>query len=153
MKEIKTELRNEILYLTKNGKTQKEISDITGCARATIRKYQREAGLEPNDPTNKGGRISRNIPITELTEAKSSTAIAEEEEESCPVMIADQTLKIVGADTMIEYRAELSRKTISVEGSLLVGEIEIDKLLSIAKELKAVHKMVTKMKQNRFETV
>lgn len=149
---ITTEVKNEIIAMTKEGHTTNEICDALGISKPSVYRVQKGAGLTANNGS-KGGVIARTIPVTELQKdaAKEPEPVKEKDDEPVPpVMIADQSIAICGTETMTVYKAELKKDTISVDGGLVIGEIRIDQILDLAEELKGVYTLVTQMKGNRF---
>lgn len=145
-KVITTEIKNEIVLMTKEGYTTDEICARLGISSATVYRVRKESGL--SHIHDKGGKIAKTIPITELEKPVKKEEV--NDEDVPPVMIADQSIEICGTETLTIYRAELKKDTISVEGALVIGEIKIDDLINLANELKGVHDLVTRMKGNRF---
>ena len=148
MRELSIEVRNEIVNLTKEGKTQKDIHEILGLSAQTIRKYQQKAGLLTVHPRDKGGRISKSILIAPANE---NAEVRQEDEEIFPVMIADQSLKIAGTESLNIYNVELMKDFVNVEGKNLIGEIKISDIPKIVDELRGVYNMALQMKSNRWE--
>ena len=149
---ITTEIKNEIVAMTKEGHTNNEICEALGISKPSVYRVQKGAGLNANNGS-KGGVIARTIPVTELQKdaAKEPDPVEEKDDEPVPpVMIADQSIAICGMETMTVYKAELKKDTISVDGGLVIGEIRIDQILDLAEELKGVYALVTQMKGNRF---
>lgn len=146
MRSIDPEVRNEILMMTQEGHSVTEIHNVTKVSNGTIRKYQQEAGLRSDDPTDAGGKISRTIPVKHFD--------AEEKvEEVLPVLLADQEITVVGTETMTKYKAGMLKDTVAIEGESLVGEIKVEDILKLSNELLGVYNIVKKMKSNRFEPV
>lgn len=145
-KVITMEIKNEIVMMTKEGYTVDEISARLGISSATVYRTRKESGL--SHMNDKGGKIARTIPVTELE--KPAKDVKVDDEDVPPVMIADQTITIAGTETLTIYRAELKKDTISVDGALVIGEIKIDQIINLANELEGVYDMVTRMKGNRF---
>lgn len=142
---ITMEIENTVVLMTKEGCSSSEICEQTGISKASVSRIRREHGIAyPND---KGGRIARKIPVTELQSAARQT---EAEGDSVPIVIADQTIVICGIETLTTYRAKMLEDAISVDGGLVIGEIPIDQIMNLADELKGVYDLVTKMKGNRF---
>lgn len=149
---ITTEIKNEIIAMTKEGHTTNEICDALKISKPSVYRAQKSAGLTANNG-GKGGVVSRTIPVTELQKgaAKDPESVEEKDDEPVPpVMIVDQSIAICGTETMTCYKAELKKDTISVDGGLVIGEIRIDQILDLAEELKGVYTLVTQMKGNRF---
>jgi len=145
-KVITMEIKNEIIMMTKEGYTVDEICARLGISSATVYRARKESGL--SHMNDKGGKIARTIPVTELE--KPAKDVKVEDDYVPPVMIADQTITIAGTETLTIYRAELKKDTISVDGALVIGEIKIDQILNLANELKGVYDLVIRMKGNRF---
>lgn len=145
-KVITTEIKNEIVSMTKEGYTTDEICSRLCISSATVYRIRKESGL--SHMHDKGGMIAKTIPITELEKPMKNETVKDE----CvpPVMIADQSIEIAGTETLTIYRAELKKDTVSVEGALVIGEIKIEDLINLANELKGVHDLVVQMKNNRF---
>jgi len=144
-KAITMEIKNEIVKMTKEGYTVDEICARLGVSSATIYRVRKESGL--SHMNDKGGKIAKTIPVTELEKPVKAEKV---EEDIPPVLIADQTIEICGTETLTIYKAELKKDSISVSGDLVIGEIKIDKILDLANELKGVYNLVTRMKGNRF---
>ena len=145
---ITMEIENEVVLMTKEGHSTKEICESVGISKASVSRIRREHGL--SHPNDRGGRIARTIPVTELQSAARHT---DAEDDSAPIVIADQSIAICGTETLTTYRAELKKDAISVDGELVVGEIPIDQIMNLANELKGVYDLVMKMKGNRFGLV
>lgn len=145
-KVITMEIKNEIVMMTKEGYTTDEICARLGISSATVYRTRKESGL--SYMKDKGGKIAKTIPVTELEKPVKDVKV--EDDYVPPVMIADQTITIAGAETLTVYRAELKKDTISVDGALVIGEIKIDQIINLANELKGVYDLVTRMKGNRF---
>lgn len=145
-KAITMEIKNEIVMMIKEGYTVDEICSRLGISSATVYRTRKESGL--SHMNDKGGKIARTIPVTELE--KPAKDVKVDNEDVPPVMIADQTITIAGTETLTVYRAELKKDTISVDGALVIGEIKIDQIINLANELKGVYDLVTRMKGNRF---
>ena len=143
---ITIEIKNETIAMVKEGYTTDEICARLGVSSATVYRIRKEAGL--TNMHDKGGKIAKTIPITELHKPAKDAKV--KDEDVPPVMIADQSIEICGTETLTVYRAELKKDTISVEGSLVIGEIKIDQLINLANEIKGVYDLVTRMKGNRF---
>ena len=147
---ITTEIKNEIVAMTKEGHTNNEICEALGISKPSVYRAQKEAGLTSNNGS-KGGVVARTIPDIELHKNAAKEPVKEKDDEPIPpVMIADQSIAICGTETMTIYKAELKKDTISVDGGLVIGEIRIDQILDLAEELKGVYALVTQMKGNRF---
>jgi len=142
---VTIEIKNEIVKMTKEGYTVDEICARLGVSSATIYRVRKESGL--SHINDKGGKIAKTIPVTELEKPVKTEKV---EEDIPPVLIADQTIEICGTETLTTYKAELKKDSISVSGDLVIGEIKIDKILDLANELKGVYNLVTRMKGNRF---
>jgi transposase-like protein len=150
---ITTEIRNEVVAMTKEGHTTSEICKALGISKPSVYRAQKAAGLTSNNG-NKGGVVARTIPDSELHKnvAKDPEPVKEQDDEpESSVIIADQSIAIAGIKTSTLYRAELNRDTITVDGSSVIGEVRIDQILDLAEELKSVYTLVTRMKGNRFE--
>lgn len=145
MRSIDPEVRNEILMMTREGHSVTEINGITKVSKGTIRKYQREAGLRSDDPTELGGKISSSIPVNHFADEK--------EEEVFPVIMADQLITVLGVETMTKYHMGMLKETVTIEGDIIVGEVKIEDILKLSDELRGVYNFVKKMKSNRFEPV
>ena len=144
-KVITTEMRNEVISMTKEGHSINEICSAVGISRPSVTKVRKEAGLKV--VYGKGGIVARTIPIEEI---RKSSHEEPDEDDVPPVMIADQMITICGTETLTVYKAELRKDTISVDGGLVIGEIKIDQIVNLANELKGVYDLVTRMKGNRF---
>lgn len=144
-KSVTIEIKNEIVKMTKDGYTVDEICARLGVSSATIYRVRKESGL--SHMNDKGGKIAKTIPVTELEKPVKAEKV---EEDIPPVLIADQTIEICGTETLTTYKAELKKDSISVSGDLVIGEIKIDQILDLANELKGVYDLVTRMKGNRF---
>jgi len=144
-KAITMEIKNEIVKMTKEGYTVDEICARLGVSSATIYRVRKESGL--SHMNDKGGKIAKTIPVTELKKPVKEEKV---KEDVPPVLIADQAIEICGTETLTTYKAELKKDSISVSGDLVIGEIKIDKILDLANELKGVYNLVTRMKGNRF---
>jgi transposase-like protein len=144
-KVVTIEIKNEIVKMTKEGYTVDEICAHLGVSSATIYRVRKESGL--SHMNDKGGKIAKTIPVTELEKPVKAEKV---EEDIPPVLIADQAIEICGTETLTTYKAELKKDSISVSGDLVIGEIKIDKILDLANELKGVYNLVTRMKGNRF---
>lgn len=142
---VTIEIKNEIVKMTKEGYTVDEICARLGVSSATIYRVRKESGL--SHMNDKGGKIAKTIPVTELEKPVKTEKV---EEDIPPVLIADQTIEICGTETLTTYKAELKKDSISVSGDLVIGEIKIDQILDLANELKGVYDLVTRMKGNRF---
>ena len=146
-KVITTEIKNEVISMTNEGHTIGEICDVLGISSPSVSRIRKEAGLTNNVTSDKGGVISKMIPVTELRKPVKDQNVDEDVD---PVMIADQSIVIAGTETLTTYKAGLLKDTIIIEGDLIVGEVKIDQLIKLVNELKGVHKIVTQMKGNRF---
>lgn len=144
MREIGVEVRNEIVALTKEGKKISEIMEATKVSKGTVQKYQAQAGLRSPGERERGGVISRTIPIGPFADNRKV------EEEPDPVLIADQVLTIFGTDTMTSFRGMATKDTVSIEGNNLMGEIKVEDMPKLAKEIMGAYKLIKKMKSNRY---
>lgn len=142
---VTIEIKNEIVKMTKEGYTVDEICARLSVSSATVYRVRKESGL--SHMNDKGGKIAKTIPVTELEKPVKAEKV---EEDIPPVLIADQTIEICGTETLTTYKAELKKDSISVSGDLVIGEIKIDQILDLANELKGVYDLVTRMKGNRF---
>lgn len=144
MREIGIELKNEIIALTKEGKKVSEIMAATKVSKATVQKYQAQAGLRSPGERERGGVISRTIPIAPFADNQKV------EEEPDPVLIADQVLTICGTDTMTTFRGTATKDVVNIEGNNLMGEIKVEDMPKLAKEIMGAYKLIKKMKNNRY---
>lgn len=147
-KVITPAMKNEVVDMTNRGCSNLEICETVGISKATLSRIRKERGLKATG--GRGGVISRTIPAYELERGfKSEESVAEDDD--VPIVIADQLVLIAGTETATQFKCELRKDTVSVEGDLVVGEVRIDQLLSLSKELKAVYNLAMRMKGNRFE--
>ena len=147
MRELSMEIRNEIIDMTNNGHSVAEIHNVTKVSKGTIRKYQRLAESRSAENMERGGIVSRTIPVTHF--AKKETV----EEDDLAVILTDQQITITGALTSTKYRAGSGKDFVTIEGEGLVGEIKIEDIPKFADELRGVYNFATRMKCNKFDIV
>lgn len=150
MKELPIEMRNEIVAMGKEGHSVTEIHEATNVSKGTIQKYLRKAGVLSSDPRERGGRISNSILIPTVENGYNDHGSVNDETEILPVMLADQTIKIAGTETLTVYRAETTKDFVTVESENLIGQIKINDIPKIILELKGVYQMVAQLKSNRW---
>ena len=142
-------MKNEIIAMTKNGCTIREICEAVDISKPTVSRIRKEAGL--SNMNDKGGKIARTIPLYEIEKNASATKCTETTDEACPpVVIAEQAIAICGTETGTVYKAETRKDTISIDGPIVIGEIKLDQIMGLVNELRGVHNLVSQMKGNRF---
>ena len=138
----------QIRSMTENNHSVSEIRTATKCCAATIRKYQRQFGHLTY--VSKGGNVARTLLIPPFAEDAQAKDERRSEEETPAMLITAQRVELTGMATMFKYIMDAGKKTITIEGEGVLGEIEIEKLLELAKEIKEVHKMANKLTSNKF---
>lgn len=131
----------EILRMSKEGHSPKEISEATGIGYDVVRRYRAMHGI-PNNTRLKGSPRAKGllIPPNGIEDEKEEKKeMAQEQNKKSATVVADQTIRIAGIATANVYAASMHKDTISIEGENLVGEIKIEMIPKLMDELRDVY--------------
>lgn len=140
----------KIVEMGEQGKRISDIVNATGVSDYTVGRYLKMYGIKP--ASGNGGLVSKTIQLNPI-ECKREDSIKEEATDvientvkPSPVIVMEQSVQAKGEATGSVYRILSSKSSISIDGEIVVGEIEIEDIPKFVEELKKIYTMANYLK-------
>lgn len=149
---ITDEQREEIRRMWSSGCRQYEIADRYGISKGTVSRINKDAEI---DLYHQPGKIAASITCegVGIEDNKDSIQQPKKEQKPANILVAEQAITVCGLKTNSIYKLNSKTDNITIDGSALTAEMEIDRLPEFAQELMEVFNLAKKMKTNRGEIV